>query len=194
MAKLGLQDLALAIRPGMEAAQALAALHRLADYANRNAEQDTDAEDEKDRASARGSASGKSGSGKKSSGNEVIQPAPIEGKSGFVPTLDTIAGFDAARDWALSLREDLHLWRTQDLAWDDMSTKLLLSGPPGTGKTTFARALCNSLRVPLVATSVATWLEPGYLGDCVRRMSQAFDEARQLAPSILFVDEFDGIG
>jgi ATPase family associated with various cellular activities (AAA) len=191
--KLGLEDLALAIRPEMEEAQALAALHRLAEYANRDTEQDAAAKDVEDRTSARGSSTSKSGTMKKSSGNEVIQPAPLDGDRGFVPTLDTLAGFDAARDWALNLKEDLHLWRAHDLPWDDMSTKLLLSGPPGTGKTTFACALCNSLRVPLVVTSVATWLEPGYLGDCLKRMSKAFEEARSLAPCILFIDEFDGI-
>ena len=75
-----------------------------------------------------------------------------------------------------------------------MSTRLLLSGPPGTGKTTFAKALCNSLQIPLLVTSVSTWLEPGYLGDVVRRMRLAFEEAREKAPVILFVDEIDGIG
>ncbi len=75
-----------------------------------------------------------------------------------------------------------------------MSTKLLLSGPPGTGKTTYARALCNSLAIPLIATSVGHWLEPGYLGDVLKRMTAVFDAAREHAPVILFVDEIDGIG
>ncbi|KQZ22432.1 hypothetical protein ASD50_21235 [Mesorhizobium sp. Root552] len=74
-----------------------------------------------------------------------------------------------------------------------MSTKLLLSGPPGTGKTTFARALCNTLQVPLIATSVATWMEPGYLGDVLIRMNATFAEAEAAKPAILFVDEIDGI-
>jgi SpoVK/Ycf46/Vps4 family AAA+-type ATPase len=75
-----------------------------------------------------------------------------------------------------------------------MNTKLLLSGPPGTGKTTYSRALCNTLQVPLLVTSVASWLEPGYLGDVLKRMSQAIDAARAHAPSILFIDEIDNIG
>ena len=75
-----------------------------------------------------------------------------------------------------------------------MSTKLLLSGPPGTGKTMFARSLCNSLQVPMFTTSVATWLEPGYLGDVFMRIKRAFSEVVAHQPAILFIDEIDGIG
>ena len=75
-----------------------------------------------------------------------------------------------------------------------MSTKMLLSGPPGTGKTTFARALCNTLQVPMLATSLATMLEPGYLGDVLKSMTSVFETACEHAPAILFVDEIDNIG
>lgn len=92
------------------------------------------------------------------------------------------------------MKADLELWREGDLTWPEMSTKLLLSGPPGTGKTTFARALCNTLQVPLLVTSVANWLEPGFLGDVLQRMSAAFAQASKHAPAILFIDEIDNIG
>src|SRR5690606_19821037 len=65
---------------------------------------------------------------------------------------------------------------------------------PGTGKTTFARALANTLQLKLLATSVGTWLEPSHLGDVLARMSAAFAEAEANAPCILFIDEIDGIG
>ena len=109
-------------------------------------------------------------------------------------TVETLSGYGEARSWALELKNDLELWRDGAIEWEEMSTRLLLSGPPGTGKTTFALALCNSLQLPMLATSVATWLQPSYLGDVLKRMSSAFDEAQKNAPSILFIDECDAIG
>lgn len=136
----------------------------------------------------------------KPSGAEVIQPEEMDSnglsiKTGKVPVmLETLSGYGRAKDWALDLKTDLLEYLTDDLAWAEMSTKLLLSGPPGTGKTTYAKALCNSLQVPLVVTSVSTWLEGGHLNDVIHKMSKTFEEARALSPSILFIDEIDGIG
>ena len=113
-----------------------------------------------------------------------------------VPSLrvETLAGYGEARGWALDLKEDLRLWREGVIGWDEMSTKMLLSGPPGTGKTTFAKALCNSLQVPMIVSSVAWWLEPGFLGDVLQRMSATFEAAQENAPCIVFIDEIDAIG
>ncbi|MGP3713400.1 AAA family ATPase [Brucella sp. RRSP16] len=112
------------------------------------------------------------------------------------PTLcvENLSGYGEAVDWALALKEDLALWTSGSLAWSDISTRLLLSGPPGTGKTTFARALCNSLCIPVLATSIATWLRMSHLGDVLLRMKSAFEEAASHAPVILFIDEIDSIG
>jgi len=109
-------------------------------------------------------------------------------------TVETLSGYGAAQRWALDLKLDLGNYCHGDLAWSEMSTKLLLSGPPGTGKTSFARALCNTLQVPLVVTSVSTWLQGGHLNDVIDKMARTFVEARAQAPSILFIDEIDGIG
>ncbi|WEX89030.1 ATP-binding protein [Sinorhizobium garamanticum] len=133
-------------------------------------------------------------SGKESSGSASVDPANPEHSRLRQLRVETLSGYGDARDWALDLKTDLQLWRDGGLAWSEMSTKLILSGPPGTGKTTYARALCNSLQVPLLVTSVASWLEPGYLGDVLKRMSKAFEVARENAPVILFIDEVDNIG
>ncbi len=193
---LDLLDLALAIRPGVPVEHALQILGKLATRASEDADRmhRRKASSPVETTSKDSSSSRSDKRSGKSTGSEIIQPLRPEDGRSFVPTLETVSGFGNARDWALNLKDDLVLWREKDLGWEEISAKLLLSGPPGTGKTTFARALCNSLRIPLVATSVATWMEPGYLGDCLKRMAGAFEEARAHAPCILFIDEFDGIG
>ncbi|MBB4576029.1 ATP-binding protein [Rhizobium lentis] len=153
-----------------------------------------------DRASSTSTSSSKSKGRSKSkpTGAEVIQPEPIDDVSrpAAPPVLrvETLTGYGAAKDWALGLKVDLADYLGGELPWSQMSTKLLLSGPPGTGKTTFARALCNTLQVPLVVTSVSTWLQGEYLHDVLDRMANTFAEARRHAPCILFIDEVDGIG
>lgn len=197
-ALLSLSDLAISIRPGVTATHALNVLEQIA--ATKRADQQVGDEKRGGRDSRGESATrsriSKAGRGDPGSGSEIIQPIPVTETDAdrLVPRVENLTGYGEAKDWALGLKEDIALWRTGNLAWADMSTKLLLSGPPGTGKTTFARALCNSLQVPLIATSVATWLEPGYLGDVLKRMSAAFAEAESLRPAILFIDELDGIG
>ncbi len=144
------------------------------------------------------SSKGKERSKSKPTGAEVIKPEAVDDASLPIapPVLrvETLTGYGAAKDWALGLQADIAAYLGGELAWSQMSTKLLLSGPPGTGKTTFARALCNTLQVPLVVTSVSTWLQGEYLHDVLDRMANTFAEARRQAPCILFIDEIDGIG
>ncbi|MBN9079703.1 MAG: ATP-binding protein [Rhizobiales bacterium] len=196
--RLGLGDIAIAIRPGVTADMAADSLRRLAEAVG-------DAEGREKDGLEGSSHKGKPRSSDTSSsrrnadpdsGSDIIQPeAPSETSAGRLPpTIETLSGYGEARDWALQIRDELPLWRAGDLAWRDMSTKVLLSGPPGVGKSMFARALCNTLQIPLLATSVARWLEPSHLGDVLKRMKRSFAEAEAQKPCILFVDEFDGIG
>ena len=194
-AHLTLRDLATAIRPGPAPDRIVALLRQLgSDTVSTAAQRGRRIT----RASGTaGRAIGKDRSGKPiSSGSDIVQPVP-EGALAADPHLATVEqlhGYGAAQTWALDLARDLDQWRQGHVEWSDLSTKLLLSGPPGTGKTSFAKALCNTLQLPLVATSVSTWLEPGHLGDVLRRMRVVFDEAQGLGPAILFIDEIDGIG
>jgi hypothetical protein len=189
---LGLSDLAIAIRPGVSPSRAIVILREII-AAKSKTDGDGEAEDE--------TPPNKMWSGKKpaqNSGSEIIQPARPTGdetKDRSLLRVETLSGYgEEILEWAFALKQDLQLWRTGGLAWSDIVSKLLLSGPPGTGKSQFARALCNTLGIPLIATSVATWLESGHLGDVLKRMSKTFAEAREHSPAILFVDEVDGIG
>lgn len=107
----------------------------------------------------------------------AARPAMPRARSTPVVSVETLAGYGKARDWALDLKTDLAAWKAGTVLWSDLSSKLLLSGPPGTGKTTFARALGNTLQLPVFATSVATWLEASHLGDVLKRMRDCFEEA-----------------
>lgn len=108
--------------------------------------------------------------------------------------LKDLAGYGEAKDWGQELAEDMDLWRNGVLKWDDVDHRAaVLSGPPGTGKTSFAKVLANTLRVPLIATSVAEWNGRSHLSGTIKRMEEVFGQALAQAPCVLFVDELDGI-
>lgn len=109
------------------------------------------------------------------------------------PALQELAGYGEAREWGMNLVSDLKDYRKGDLGWDAIEKGLLLSGPPGVGKTQFAKALAKSAGVPLVATSVADWNSTSYLSGTLAAMKSVFAQARQVAPCIMFIDELDGI-
>lgn len=110
------------------------------------------------------------------------------------PALEELEGYGEAKTWGLELVQDLREYASGRLKWSDIDHKaLLLSGAPGTGKTSFARALAKSAGVPLVATSVADWNANTYLSGTLQAIRTTFAEAKRQAPSLIFVDELDGI-
>lgn len=107
------------------------------------------------------------------------------------PTLHDLSGYGEAKAWGLELAEDITAWKAGVLTWDDVDCGVLLSGPPGSGKTSYAAALARTCDVPLVLGSAARWQATGHLGDMLKAMRKAFAEAARQAPSILLIDEFD---
>ena len=108
--------------------------------------------------------------------------------------LEDLAGYGDAKTWGLELAQDLELWREGQLSWAEVDHRaVVLAGPPGTGKTSFAAVLAASLQVPLIPTSVAGWNAHDHLSGTLRRMQAVFDEASARAPCVLFIDELDGI-
>lgn len=109
-------------------------------------------------------------------------------------SLEDMEGYGDAKIWGLELAKDLDDWRAGTISWDDVDKGVLLSGPPGTGKTIFAKALAASCGATLVATSYAQWQAKGYLNDFLKGMQKSFRDARNSAPAILFLDEIDAFG
>ncbi|PSP77822.1 AAA family ATPase [Halobacteriales archaeon QS_4_69_225] len=68
--------------------------------------------------------------------------------------------------------------------------KLLFVGPPGTGKTSVARALARDLDLPFVEVKLSM-ITSQYLGETAKNVDKTFRVAKRLSPCILFMDEFD---
>lgn len=68
--------------------------------------------------------------------------------------------------------------------------KILFIGPPGTGKTTTARALSRKLYLPLLEVKLSM-ITSQYLGETSKNIEKVFEIAKKLSPCILFIDEFD---
>lgn len=100
----------------------------------------------------------------------------IVGIQKFLPEIYEVVWFlrNSARDFALS---------------KTLPRGILLTGPPGTGKTLLVQALAGEAQVPVVVLSGSSLIEPGESGSV--KLEMVFQEARQVAPCIVFIDEID---
>ncbi|WP_145622657.1 AAA family ATPase, partial [Nitrospirillum viridazoti] len=86
---------------------------------------------------------------------------------------------------------DLDDYRASLIGWESVDRGVLLAGPPGTGKTTFAAALARTCGVPLITGSHSSWQAAGHQGEMLKAMAVTFEEAAVHRPCILFIDELD---
>ena len=70
---------------------------------------------------------------------------------------------------------------------------VLMAGPPGTGKTLLARAVAGEARVPFLPVAGSSFVEM-FVGVGAARVRDLFEQARALAPAIIFIDEIDALG
>jgi SpoVK/Ycf46/Vps4 family AAA+-type ATPase len=70
---------------------------------------------------------------------------------------------------------------------------LLLYGPPGCGKTYIARAIAGELGAAFVSIALADVLDM-YIGQSERNLHEIFENARRIAPCVVFIDEIDALG
>ncbi len=112
------------------------------------------------------------------------------------PRLEDLYGYGEAKTIGLGIIADLKAYQEGKISWGAVDRGLLLDGPPGTGKTTYAKALAKSAGLPLVIGSLAQWqaAREGHLGHCLAAMRESFAEAKRKAPCIFLVDELDSFG
>jgi ATP-dependent Zn protease len=72
-----------------------------------------------------------------------------------------------------------------------MSNRILLHGPPGTGKTMLAQAFAGEIGYPYFAISAAEITSQKYAGEGGLLLREIFDKAKRMSPSVLFLDELD---
>jgi cell division protease FtsH len=70
---------------------------------------------------------------------------------------------------------------------------ILLAGPPGTGKTLLAKAVAGEADVQFLSISGSDFMEM-YVGVGASRVRDLFEQAKKIAPSIIFIDEIDAVG
>lgn len=109
------------------------------------------------------------------------------------PDLATLAGYGAAKDWAMGLVADVARFRAGELDGNELESAIL-AGPPGTGKTQFSRALARAAQLPLVETSIGDWMSGSpYLDSVLGKQNAFFDAVLAQAPCIGFIDECDAL-
>jgi len=85
---------------------------------------------------------------------------PAETTLTSVPRLESLEGYGEAKAWGLRLAREIDRYRAGIISLEDLPRGMMLSGPPGCGKTLFAQALATTCNVPLIPTSVAAIEQP----------------------------------
>jgi cell division protease FtsH len=108
-------------------------------------------------------------------------------------TFDDVAGVDEAKAELQEVVEFLKNPQEYTRLGARMPKGVLLVGPPGTGKTLLAKAVAGEAGVPFFSISGSEFVEM-FVGVGAARVRDLFEQARQHAPCIIFIDELDALG
>lgn len=116
-----------------------------------------------------------------------------QGLNGKTVTFNDVAGMDEEKR---ELQEVVDFLRDPD-KYTRIGAKIphgiLMSGAPGTGKTLLARAAAGEAGVQFLSISGSDFMEM-YVGVGASRVRDLFEQAKKMAPSIIFIDEIDAVG
>lgn len=119
--------------------------------------------------------------------------AKLQSDDAPTTTFDDVAGAEEA---IAELRE-IKDFLADPKKYQEIGAKIpkgvLLYGPPGTGKTLLARAVAGEAKVPFYSISGSDFVEM-FVGVGASRVRDLFNQAKQNAPAIIFVDEIDAVG
>ena len=104
-----------------------------------------------------------------------------------------VAGEDEAKESLTEIVQYLHDPAQYKDIGAGMPKGILLVGPPGTGKTMLAKAVAGEANVPFFSMSGSEFVEM-FVGMGASKVRDLFDQAKQKAPCIVFIDEIDAIG
>ena len=108
-------------------------------------------------------------------------------------TFQDVAGVDEAKDELREIVDFLKNPQEYGRLGGRMPKGVLLVGPPGTGKTLLAKAVAGEAKVPFFSISGSEFVEM-FVGVGAARVRDLFEQARQKAPAIIFIDELDALG
>ena len=106
---------------------------------------------------------------------------------------DDVAGEDEAKENLAEIVEYLHDPKKYTEIGASMPKGILLVGPPGTGKTMLAKAVAGEANVPFFSMSGSEFVEM-FVGMGASKVRDLFNQAKEKAPCIVFIDEIDAIG
>ena len=108
-------------------------------------------------------------------------------------TFKDVAGQDEAKESLQEVVDFLHNPGKYTKIGAKLPKGALLVGPPGTGKTLLAKAVAGEANVPFFSLSGSDFVEM-FVGVGASRVRDLFEEAKKMAPCIIFIDEIDAIG
>ena len=108
-------------------------------------------------------------------------------------TFRDVAGQDEAKEALMEIVDFLHNPNRYAAIGATLPKGALLVGPPGTGKTLLAKAVAGEAQVPFFSISGSEFVEM-FVGMGASKVRDLFNQAKEKAPCIVFIDEIDAIG